>query len=109
MRIFTQQRRARAHRAETVNRSPKTDARLYARRGRALENFRAGHGAVAIVAAHHTAGRIASGADKAKVEMAAWRRTEDRIFSGHDLPLPKPAPDVLPAAHLAAPTRPAAW
>jgi HAD superfamily hydrolase (TIGR01509 family) len=70
----------------------------------------------AVVAAHaHTGGRIAcaSGADKAKVVMQIQMAGmapyfEDRIFSGHDLPRSKPAPDVYlaAAAHVGAdPTR----
>jgi HAD superfamily hydrolase (TIGR01509 family) len=65
-----------------------------------------------VIAAHgHTAGRIAcaSGADKAKVVMQIGMAGmapyfEDRIFSGHDLPRSKPAPDVYlaAAAHLGA-------
>ena len=62
-----------------------------------------------IAAYHHTAGRIscASGADKAKVvmqiEMAGMSPYfGGRIFSGHDLPRSKPAPDVYlaVAAHV---------
>lgn len=60
----------------------------------------------AVAAAHrYAAGRIAcaSGADKPKVvmqiEMAGMAPYfEDRIFSGHDLPRSKPAPDVYLAA-----------
>ncbi len=60
----------------------------------------------AVIAAHaHTAGRIAcaSGADKAKVVMQIQMAGMapyfgDRIFSGHDLPRSKPAPDVYLAA-----------
>ena len=70
----------------------------------------------AVIAAHgHTAGRIAcaSGADRPKVVMQIGMAGmapyfEDRIFSGHDQPRSKPAPDVYlaAAAHLGAdPTR----
>ena len=59
-----------------------------------------------VMAAHrHAGGRIAcaSGADRPKVvmqiEMAGMSPYfEDRIFSGHDLPRSKPAPDVYLAA-----------
>jgi HAD superfamily hydrolase (TIGR01509 family) len=81
---------------------------FYARRDvRLRAELRAMEGALsAVIAAHrHTAGRIAcaSGADKAKVvmqiEMAGMAPYfEDRIFSGHDLPRSKPAPDVYLAA-----------
>ena len=87
---------------------------FYARRDQRLRaELRAMEGALdAVIAAHrHTAGRIAcaSGADKAKVvmqiDMAGMAPYfEDRIFSGHDLPRSKPAPDVYlaAAAHLRA-------
>jgi HAD superfamily hydrolase (TIGR01509 family) len=60
----------------------------------------------AVIAAHtHTAGRIAcaSGADRPKVVMQIGMAGmqpyfEDRIFSGHDQPRSKPAPDVYLAA-----------
>ena len=81
---------------------------FYTRRDvRLRAELRAMDGALsAVIAAHrHTAGRIAcaSGADKAKVvmqiEMAGMAPYfEDRIFSGHDLPRSKPAPDVYLAA-----------
>lgn len=81
---------------------------FYARRDQRLRaELRAMDGALdAVIAAHrHTAGRIAcaSGADKAKVvmqiEMAGMSPYfGDRIFSGHDLPRSKPAPDVYLAA-----------
>ena len=67
----------------------------------------------AVIAAHrHTAGRIAcaSGADRPKVVMQIGMAGmapyfEDRIFSGHDLPRSKPAPDVYlaAAAHVGTP------
>ncbi len=81
---------------------------FYARRDQRLRaELKAMDGALdAVIAAHrHTAGRIAcaSGADKAKVvmqiEMAGMSPYfGDRIFSGHDLPRSKPAPDVYLAA-----------
>lgn len=81
---------------------------FYARRDARLRaELKAMDGALeAVIAAHrHTAGRIAcaSGADKAKVvmqiEMAGMSPYfEGRIFSGHDLPRSKPAPDVYLAA-----------
>jgi len=81
---------------------------FYARRDvRLRAELKAMDGALeAVIAAHrHTAGRIAcaSGADKAKVvmqiEMAGMSPYfEGRIFSGHDLPRSKPAPDVYLAA-----------
>ena len=68
-----------------------------------------------VIAAHaHTAGRIAcaSGADRPKVVMQIGMAGmqpyfEDRIFSGHDLPRSKPAPDVYlaAAAHVGADPR----
>jgi HAD superfamily hydrolase (TIGR01509 family) len=68
-----------------------------------------------VIAAHaHTAGRIAcaSGADRPKVVMQIGMvgmqpYFEDRIFSGHDLPRSKPAPDVYlaAAAHVGADPR----
>lgn len=68
-----------------------------------------------IAAHHHTAGRIAcaSGADRPKVVMQIGMAGmapyfADRIFSGHDQPRSKPAPDVYlaAAAHLGVhPTR----
>ena len=87
---------------------------FYARRDvRLRAELKAMDGALqAVAAAHrHTAGRIAcaSGADKAKVVMQIHMAGmapyfEDRIFSGHDLPRSKPAPDVYlaAAAHLRA-------
>lgn len=81
---------------------------FYARRDQRLRaELRAMDGALqAVAAAHaHTAGRIAcaSGADKAKVVMQIAMAGmapyfEDRIFSGHDQPRSKPAPDVYLAA-----------
>ncbi|MDD2881533.1 MAG: HAD family phosphatase [Rhodoferax sp.] len=67
----------------------------------------------AVQAAHsHAQGRIAcaSGADRFKVEMVLTKVGlmgffEDRVFSGHEMPRSKPAPDVYLAAarHLAVP------
>ena len=87
---------------------------FYARRDQRLRaELRAMDGALpAVAAAHaHTAGRIAcaSGADRPKVVMQIGMAGmapyfEDRIFSGHDMPRSKPAPDVYlaAAAHLGA-------
>ncbi|MEY4978399.1 MAG: hypothetical protein RLZZ352_669 [Pseudomonadota bacterium] len=87
---------------------------FYARRDQRLRaELRAMDGALqAVMAAHaHTAGRIAcaSGADRPKVVMQIAMAGmapffEDRIFSGHDMPRSKPAPDVYlaAAAHLGA-------
>lgn len=67
-------------------------------------------GAVQAVAAVHTMaqGRIAcaSGADRIKVEMqlrkvGLWPYFEGRVFSGHEMPRSKPAPDVYLAAAVA--------
>lgn len=67
-------------------------------------------GAVQAVAAVHTMaqGRIAcaSGADRIKVEMqlrkvGLWPYFEGRVFSGHEMPHSKPAPDVYLAAAVA--------
>ena len=100
---------------------PLTDAwmaRFYAERNAALTaSLQAIPGAHAAVEAAHaaTGGRIAcaSGADRFKVEMqlaqvglAPW--FEGAVFSGHEMPRTKPAPDVYlaAAAHLgAAPAR----
>lgn len=90
-------------------------ARFYARRNeRLLAELQAIPGAVASVAALHAnlGGRLAcaSGADLAKVllqlDMVGLSRYFGRaVFSGHDLPRSKPAPDVYlaAAAHLAVP------
>lgn len=93
-------------------------AAFYERRNvRLLAELKAVEGALqAVRVAHaHTAGRIAcaSGADRPKVVMQIGMTGmapyfEDRIFSGHDMPRSKPAPDVYlaAAAHLGAdPTR----
>ncbi len=96
---------------------PLTDdwmAAFYDRRNQRLRaELQAIDGALAAVqAAHgHAAGRIAcaSGADRIKVEfqidMAGMRPYfGDRVFSGHEMPRSKPAPDVYlaAAAHLGA-------
>lgn len=96
---------------------PLTDdwmAAFYERRNQRLQaELQAIDGAlVAVQAAHaHATGRIAcaSGADRLKVEfqidMAGMRPYfGDRIFSGHEMPRSKPAPDVYlaAAAHLGA-------
>jgi HAD superfamily hydrolase (TIGR01509 family) len=97
---------------------PLTDAWLqlfYERRNRELdarvEVIAGAHAAVA--AAHaHTQQRIAcaSGADRFKVEMQLLKVGlmdffDGRVFSGHEMPRSKPAPDVYlaAAAHLNAP------
>ncbi len=82
--------------------------RFYDRRNaRLLAELQTVEGALAAVrAAHaHTDGRIAcaSGADRHKVEFqidkAGMRPYfQDRIFSGHEMPRSKPAPDVYLAA-----------
>ena len=96
---------------------PVTDdwmAAFYARRNQALrEGLAAIDGAPeAVVAAHaRMDGRIAcaSGADRFKVEMqltqvGLMRYFDGRVFSGHEMPRSKPAPDVYlaAAAHLGA-------
>ncbi|AOS77493.1 MULTISPECIES: HAD family hydrolase [Hydrogenophaga] len=108
-------------RIETETGKPFTDAWLqafYARRNTRLmaelNAIEGVHDAVAHLHAH-TKGRIAcaSGADRAKVVMqldkvGLSRFFGDAIFSGHDLPRSKPAPDVYlaAAAHLGVdPTR----
>jgi HAD superfamily hydrolase (TIGR01509 family) len=77
------------------------------RNARLQAQLEAVNGAPQAVAAVHAAfsGRIAcaSGADLAKVELqlrkcGLMRHFEGRIFSGHDLPRSKPAPDVYLAA-----------
>ena len=90
---------------------PVTDdwmAAFYARRNQALrEGLAAIDGAPeAVVAAHaRMDGRIAcaSGADRFKVEMqltqvGLMRYFDGRVFSGHEMPRSKPAPDVYLAA-----------
>ena len=102
---------------ETNTGQPLTEAwmaEFYDRRNRELQTrltaIAGAHEAVA--AAHaHGAQRIAcaSGADRFKVEMqlaqvGLMRYFEGRIFSGHEMPRSKPAPDVYlaAAAHLGA-------
>lgn len=102
-------------RIEAETGQPLTDAWMrafYARRDARLRaELQPVHGALEVVmAAHrHAGGRIAcaSGADRPKVvmqiEMAGMQPYfGDRIFSGHDQPRSKPAPDVYlaAAAHL---------
>ncbi|MFT3812651.1 MAG: HAD family phosphatase [Acidovorax sp.] len=90
---------------------PLTDAwmaEFYARRNAALEaSLTAIDGAVDAVRAVHgrLQGRIAcaSGADRAKVEMQLAKvglapYFAGRVFSGHEMPASKPAPDVYLAA-----------
>ena len=96
---------------ESKTGQPLTDAwmqRFYERRNERLQKeLQAIEGALeAVQRAHvHAQGRIAcaSGADRLKVEfqidkagMRPW--FEDRIFSGHEMPRSKPAPDVYLAA-----------
>ncbi len=96
---------------------PLTDAWMdafYERRNRALRaRLQAIEGAHAAVAAAHRHARAriacASGADRFKVEMQLTQVGlmpffEGRIFSGHEMPRSKPAPDVYlaAAAHLGA-------
>ncbi len=90
-------------------------ARFYARRNRALDaGLTAIAGAHAAVEAAHAHARqriaCASGADRFKVEMQLAKVGlmdffNGRIFSGHEMPRSKPAPDVYlaAAAHLQAP------
>ena len=90
---------------------PLTDEWLHEFRGRRNEGLAEGllpvRGAVEAVAQIHTLyqGRIAcaSGADRFKVELQLEKcglmpYFKDRIFSGHELPRSKPAPDVYLAA-----------
>ena len=99
---------------------PLTDAWMnafYTRRNAALEERLLAvehiHGAIERVHAHH-GGRIAcaSGADRFKVEMQLAKvglapYFEGRIFSGHEMPATKPAPDVYLAAAAALQAAPA--
>ena len=102
-------------RIEAETGQPLTDAWMQAfydrRNARLLAELKAVHGAVAAVAAihHQVGGRIAcaSGADRPKVVMqldhvGLLPYFGDAIFSGHDQPRSKPAPDVYlaAAAHL---------
>ncbi|MCO5109879.1 MAG: HAD family phosphatase [Burkholderiaceae bacterium] len=103
--------RSEAARIEAHTGQPLTDAwmaEFYARRNARLDaELLAIDGAVAAVQAVHAAlgGRIAcaSGADRFKVEMQLQRvglapYFAGRIFSGHEMPATKPAPDVYLAA-----------
>ena len=88
--------------------TPEWMADFRSRRNVALDaRVQAIAGAVqAVAAVHGTAqGRIAcaSGADRVKVEMqlrkvGLWPYFEGRVFSGHEMPRSKPAPDVYLAA-----------
>ena len=103
--------RSEAARIEAHTGRPLTDAWMdafYARRNAALEQRLTAiahiHGTIDRVHAHH-GGRIAcaSGADRRKVEMQLAKvglapYFEGRIFSGHEMPATKPAPDVYLAA-----------
>jgi HAD superfamily hydrolase (TIGR01509 family) len=112
MRLFLG-RQVRSQRAliEARTGQPLTDAWMdafYARRNAALAaRLQAMPGALAAAQAAHRlcAGRIAcaSGADRAKVELQLARTGllalfDGRIFSGHEMPATKPAPDVYLAA-----------
>ena len=103
--------RSEAARIEAHTGKPLTDAwmaEFYARRNARLEaELAAIDGAVEAVGAVHAAlaGRIAcaSGADRFKVEMQLAKvglapLFAGRIFSGHEMPRSKPAPDVYLAA-----------
>ena len=88
--------------------TPEWIADFRSRRNAALDaRVQAITGAVQAVAAVHgtVQGRIAcaSGADRIKVEMqlrkvGLWPYFEGRVFSGHEMPRSKPAPDVYLAA-----------
>lgn len=122
MRIFVGKTvRSEAARIEAQTGRPLTDAWMadfYARRNAELELRLTAiahvHGAIDRVHAHH-GGRIAcaSGADRYKVEMQLAKvglapYFAGRVFSGHEMPATKPAPDVYLAAAAAlqvAPTR----
>ncbi|MFT4194709.1 HAD family hydrolase [Ottowia sp.] len=106
-------RQVRSQRAliEARTGQPLTDAWMdafYARRNEALRTrLRAMPGAVQAAQAAHRlcGGRIAcaSGADRAKVELQLAKvgllaLFDGRIFSGHEMPATKPAPDVYLAA-----------
>lgn len=112
MRIFIGKAvRSEAARIEAHTGTPLTDAwmaEFYERRNAALAaELEAIDGArQAVEAAHQrTAGRIAcaSGADRYKVELQLAKAGlmpyfEGRVFSGHEMPRTKPAPDVYLAA-----------
>lgn len=83
-------------------------AQFYQRRNQALEErleIIVGADLAVTAAQQHSAGRIAcaSGADRFKIEMQLTKvgllpYFEGRIFSGHEVPRSKPAPDVYLAA-----------
>ncbi len=112
MRIFIGKAvRSEAARIEAETGRPLTDgwmALFYERRNAALAaELEAIPGALrAVEAAHaHTSGRIAcaSGADRHKVELQLSKvgllpYFQGRVFSGHEMPRTKPAPDVYLAA-----------
>ncbi|MDA8453825.1 HAD family phosphatase [Acidovorax sp. GBBC 3334] len=112
MRIFIGKAvRSEAARIEAHTGRPLTDAWMavfYERRNAALAaDLEAIPGALRAVEAAHarTAGRIAcaSGADRHKVELQLAKvglqpLFEGRVFSGHEMPRTKPAPDVYLAA-----------
>ena len=121
MRIFIGKMvRSEAARIEHHTGRPLTDewmSAFYARRNAELEAQLTAiehiHGAVERVHAHH-GGRIAcaSGADRFKVEMQLAKvglapYFAGRIFSGHEMPATKPAPDVYLAAAAALQAAPA--
>lgn len=112
--------RSEAARIEAQTGQPLTDAwmdRFYARRNDALqaELQAIAHAEQAVAAVHGLLqGRIAcaSGADRAKVELqlaktGLARFFEGRVFSGHEMPRTKPAPDVYLAAAAALGVAPA--
>ena len=121
MRIFLGKTvRSEAARIQAHTGRPLTDewmATFYERRNAKLKaQLKAMPGAVAAVQAVHTLlqGRIAcaSGADRFKVEMqlaqvGLLQYFEGRIFSGHEMPATKPAPDVYLAAAAALNVSPA--
>lgn len=112
--------RSEAARIEAHTGRPLTDAwmdEFYARRNARLADELTAidhiHPAIERVHAHH-GGRIAcaSGADRHKVELQLAKvglapYFEGRIFSGHEMPATKPAPDVYLAAAAALQAHPA--
>jgi HAD superfamily hydrolase (TIGR01509 family) len=121
MRIFIGKMvRSEAARIEHHTGRPLTDAWMadfYARRNAALQAQLTAiehiHAAVERVHAHH-GGRIAcaSGADRFKVELQLAKvglapYFAGRVFSGHEMPATKPAPDVYLAAAAALQAAPA--
>ena len=121
MRVFVGKAvRSEAARIEAHTGRPLTDAWMaafYERRNAALEERLLAvehvHGTIERVHAHH-GGRIAcaSGADRLKVEMQLAKvglapYFAGRIFSGHEMPATKPAPDVYLAAAAALQAAPA--